>query len=289
MRRIRMLGLCLVALFAIGALVAGASQAENIPKLFKKFQHCPYNNPEAASCTLGVSSNTSEFKAGNIKVQLSKPITIQGGLHVVEEGPHEGEDEFIAAEGAETLTAVKQPGPSLYEVVDPALLSSSELTRYNKVIRKGGNGWKGYAQIELAGEVSEIYLSSEHLVEEEGPTLTLPVKVKLINKFLGNNCYDGSNEHPIEITLTTGQSGFLHGAAGHLEGVAEGGILEIRDNSLVNNTYEAPAVEGCGVNGGADEAVNAKLGLPAGEGINTTKIDGALYLTSAEETKEFLE
>lgn len=272
----------------MGAAWVLPAQAENLEKVFKKFQYCPHTNPIVTACTVGISSGTSEFKAGNIKVQLTKPITIQGGLHEVEEGPHAGEFQFTAAEGAESLTPTKQPGPAIEEVVEPSLLSSSEYERYEKTIRKANNAWKGYLKIELAGEPSSIYLSIEHLLEEEGPTLTLPVKVRLINSFLGNKCYVGSNENPIEITLTTGQSGYLHGAAGRLWGVAEGDILEARGNSLVNNTYISPAAEGCGKNGGADAAVNAKLGLPAGEGVNTTKIDGTLYLSAAESVTEIL-
>ena len=94
----------------------------------------------------------------------------------------------------------------------------------------------------------------------------MPVKVKLSSPFLGNNCYVGSNVKPVEITLTTGQSGVLHGLSGHFEGEEEGGILEISDNSLVNNTYASP---GRRLRQGKTEPtkrVNSKIGLPAAKG-----------------------
>ncbi len=284
MRHVRMLGLCLVAAFAVSAMAAVPAMAKKATTGFQKLEHCPYTDSEIAICTADISGPGSEFKAGNIKVQLETPIVLQGGLRTVEEGPHAGESQFLAPVGVEALAPVKQKAPSLEEVVNPAELSAKELKRYERDVAAGRT--KGFVAIELAGSVEQVYLDTSNLLEENGPTLTLPVKVRLINPFVGNDCYVGSDADPIEITLTTGQSGALRGNAGTITTIEEGDILLVEENSLVNGTYSSPGVEGCGVADGADAAIDSKIGLPAGEGQNTTTIKGSIFLAGAEEVAE---
>ena len=49
----------------------------------------------------------------------------------------------------------------------------------------------------------------------------------------------------------------------------------------MSSTFGAPGVEGCGVEGGADAAMDAALGLPSASG-NSAVLNGRLLLTSDE-------
>jgi hypothetical protein len=293
-RHVRMLGLCLVAVFAmsvVNAVPALANEPE--PGPFKRFAHCPlhYTGPFAQgewtgtqACIAAKSSSSSEFHAGNVTVHLTKPITLTGGYAEREESD---ELQFLGAENGETLKPVAELGPSLGEVVDPSLLSEAERTRFEKDISAGRT--KVTATIELAGPPESIFLSEPNILEATGTGLGLPVKVKLSNAFLGKTCYVGSDESPISIELTTGTSGGLTGNVGKLAGINDGSIIRITDDSLVNNTYTTPGVTGCGKEAGAaDAAVNAKLGLPSETPeSNDAIINGTLWQTSREEAEEY--
>ena len=115
------------------------------------------------------------------------------------------------------------------------------------------------------------------------PNITLPIKVHLINRILGNNCYVGfRSSSPITLHLTTGttsppppnkpitgkepESGF--------EPARE--IFYQKNGTYVDNSFAAPGVNGCtltlfgfipiSING----IVEAASGLPAKAGTNST-------------------
>ena len=224
-----MLGLCLVAAFAVSAMAAVPAMAKKATTGFQKLEHCPYTDSEIAICTADISGPGSEFKAGNIKVQLETPIVLQGGLRTVEEGPHAGESQFLAPVGVEALAPVKQKAPSLEEVVNPAELSAKELKRYERDVAAGRT--KGFVAIELAGSVEQNQLGYQNLLEPR-PNVTLPVKVRLINPFVGNDCYVVSDADPIDTTLTTGHSAPA-GSAGTITTIEEGDILSVEELLLV--------------------------------------------------------
>ena len=207
---------------------------------------------------------------------LNKPITIQGGF---EENLESGEFETVGARNGETLTPVSQPGPSLEEIVDPSLLSPSELAKYEAAVASGKT--KTTATVELAAPAHTMHINEGHLLGREGVALELPVEVKLTNPFLGKNCYDGSWVHPIVIHLTTGTSNGLEGAEGELFFNEGGTILRILNNSLVDGEFAVPGVTGCGTNNGADAALNSKMGVPSPAGDNSTRISGELSQAGA--------
>lgn len=284
MRHVRILGACLIALFMLGVSIASPALAESqkqLQKEFGTFAECPLGDVDLSACVWAQSSSGSEFQAGNVTVHLTRPITLQGGFE-----ERFGEVTFVGAEyGYNTLAKVAEPGPDLDEIMEPSLLSASERETYEKDTEKPVT-----ATIELAGPASSITLNEGNLLQESNETaLGLPVQVKLSNPFLGKTCYVGSNLDPINISLVTGQSGELDGKTGRLEGKAGGLIIQISDDSIVNNTYAAPAASGCGKSpGAADAALNAKLGLPSPEGHNKAIIDGTLRQASAEVVKEYI-
>ena len=310
---------CLVGVLAIAAVAAspafagtveyGSTKESEIEHAeFQAFAGCPFGASAELDCSWAQSTRKeqwpsarvkeqyeaeherkaqelpSEFKAGNVTVQLKSPVTLEGGIGITEEG-----DTWFGAEGAETIQAAPQVASPLTQDVDTALLGSSELGRYDYYTRVS-HETKVTATVELAGPASAIQVSVLNLLSESGTAFSFPVKLKLSNPYLGSHCYVGSNETPIMLKFTTGQSGSVRGKSGSkIRQDRHGFILTILTDTLVNNTFAAPGVEGCGVGGGADAAVDAALGLPAGAGSNLAILNGTLKLATAESAKEGLE
>lgn len=318
-----MLLLCLGAVFVMSALAAvpamaetctgkrksygGECETEKEHAEFQAFVNCPFQEAtpyeETEACVFARTTPReqwksrkvkeeweaqngrppelpSEFKAGNVTVLLKEPITLKGGWS--ETGDEAGDLYWVGARGAETIQAVGQPGPPLGRDVDTALLSASERERYKFAI--GNKETKVTATVELAGAPSGITLNEGNLLSEQGTAFGFPVKVKLSNPFLGSTCYVGSNTNPITVDFSTGESGALHGKTGKALTNFPGTYITIEADTLVSSTFSAPGVEGCGVEGGADEAVNEALGLPSPTG-NIAVINGTLKQSGANEAE----
>jgi hypothetical protein len=275
MRHVRMLGLCLVAVFAVSALSAATALAAT--REWKPFRTCPIENPEVEACTVAESGGESQFSAGKVTVPLAKPITLSLGFAEEESG----ELHIFGPEvGGSIMSKVAQPVPGGLEAyVNPALLSPSELVRYEKAL--AGGHTKVTAMVEMAGLPGAVYLNEVNFLFAEGEALGLPTQVKLSNQFLGPACYVGSNLHPIDIKTTTGTSGALTGHTGTLESNPTGEILTIHGARLVDATFAVPGVSNCGVGGGADAAVDSGAGLPSPSGGNTVILEGTLKQASA--------
>jgi hypothetical protein len=281
-RHVRILGLCLAAALAVAAIGATSALAKKSEvSLLKVFSNCPVNmHPNA--CTYGKSNNKSFYTAGKAVIQMVHPVTLQGGL--IEEFNENGEFKELGFQlpenGTSILTKVAQPAPSLTEGVDPELLSPAEKERYEKFVADGKT--KVTATIETAGYYKpQEVVNLGNLLNESGTALKFEVQVKLSNPFLGKDCTVGTNTSPINIELTTGQSGKLHGKAGKFNFHAIG-MLEVEENELVNNEYTSPGVTDCGNANGADAAIDAALGLPSAAGENETVIAGTLDQAAAE-------
>jgi hypothetical protein len=163
----------------------------------------------------------------------------------------------------------------------------------NEFINKGITGVT--ATTELVGEVK---LELGNILSKSGTGLTLPIRVHLENSFLGNKCFVGSKSNPVTLELTTGTTSPplpnepITGSTGELSVKAGGLILVDSKNSLVDNSFSAPAAEGCGsqilfglFTGIIDSAVDSQLGLPSAAGHNTAILNGNQELSSAEAVK----
>lgn len=231
----------------------------------------------------------SHFTAGKVTVNLAVPITLRGGFEENENPIVGQEDEilWVAARGAATIQPEPQPSISLAKGVNKSLLSESELQRFDYYV-KNAKQTKTTATVELAGPAERIRLNLENQLSEQGTAFVFPVKVKLSNPFLGEECYVGSNTNPIDVPFSTGQSGELHGKLGAVTTENGGDVLAIWGDTLVSGEYASPGVENCGIEGGADAAVNSALGLPAPTG-NTAILNGVLKLSAAETAQEGVE
>jgi hypothetical protein len=246
---------------------------------FSVFKECPVSNPEVNACVYAQSVG-GEFHFGNAIVPIDKTITFQGGTIV---NPETGEETFVAATNGETMS--KTP-----------LLISGDLFGGVRVPRRG---WprrlrriidRGIGRVTATIElVANPGISRLGLLLGNRIALELPVRLHLRNPFLGDRCYIGSAADPVLQRLTTGTTSPpapytpITGKVGELEIAAEGRIIIVKKNLQVDNTYAAPAAEGCGgfFSFLIDPALNARLGLPSPAGTNTTALEATLETTSA--------
>jgi hypothetical protein len=263
---------------------------EHHPKgIYAPFADCPLSNAKVEVC-IAAKTTSGKFTIGKQTVPITSAITLQGGAI---ENPTTEALEFVAAEDGNTLSKTPQnvPGGLLDFVNCKEISNFIERLACELVFENGVTGVT--ATTELAAPASTIGLSTVNLVVGTGTALELPLKVKLNNPFLGESCYIGSNAKPIKIPFTTGTTSPpppnkpITGSPGELE-TKEGGLYaKIQNNSLVNNSFAAPVVEGCG--GGwsflINPIVDAKLGLPAAAGVNTAILNGTLEEGAATDVK----
>ncbi len=264
------------AIVALMAFASPAMAASHHPTgEFEVFSECPLNRVTITDCVYSVTKGGS-VTLGNKTVPIENPVILQGGY----EGTNPNV-QFYGAENGETLSKTAQPVPG-------GLLGLLNCKAQTNPIVKGlcelalENGLTGASAIvELTGPtkgLTNIKLNTENLLFEEGVALQFPVKIKLQNPLLGNNCYIGSDSNPIVIPFTTGTSGALHGDAGDFTFNNDFTIITQAGTKLVNNTFSAPKASGCGglLSLVVDPVLNAVLGMPAGEGKNSATLEGDL-------------
>ena len=289
MRHVRMLGSALTASFALGALILASASPALAKKVgpYEKFYECPLEIEELNGCITGIAGKESFFQAGKVTVHFAKPVTLTGGFIENESG----EFAWQGARNGLTVAKVPEPAPSLTEGLDAEMLQEPEKKRYQEYIA-AGKSTKVTETIELANP--NVFLSEANIVDEEGEGFGFNVMIHISNPFLGKACYDGTAFAPIVVPFTTGATDppppntSIRGTAGKFNSESEGEILRIEEEHLVNNEYAAPGVSGCGVQGGADAAIDAGLGLPSPAGNNATVLVGTLYQTSSRAARENL-
>jgi hypothetical protein len=309
-RLVRILGLCLAAFFALSAMTAGQAMAKEACKeygthcetmkeheSFQAFAACPFAaKPEF--CAVGSSYGyataangkpldgkegpVSYFTAGKVTVDLTKPIRLNVGLAFTGT-----QNEFFAVSPAEgpAIEPVAQKAPPVTEDVNTALLSQSELERYDYWVHIEHNT-KTSAVIEAAGPIESLVVNLANIIGEHGTAFVFPVKVHLISPFAGPDCYVGSDANPIDVPFTTGEAGELRGTPGKFAEESEEILVEYGQR-LVSDNFASPGVENCGINGGADEAIDSALGLPSASG-NTSLLNSVFRLVVAEEAQRGL-
>ncbi|EHN08842.1 putative secreted protein [Patulibacter medicamentivorans] len=218
---------------------------------------------------------SGSFKLGTSTVPIGDTITLQGGYEL---DPDTGATTWINAEGGPTLSATPLDVPG-------GLLGLPDTT-----------GWPGWlldqfeaavssvnavtATAELAGPVQ---FNLNNYFGESGTAITLPLRVKLSNPFLGNNCYIGSNSDPVLLQLTSGATSppppntSISGQLGSVTVLYRGRLIKNDGFRLVDNAFRAPEADGCGnffTNWLLDPAVNLKQGLPSSAGKNAAIMEG---------------
>ncbi len=268
-RRLSTLVVGLVSMVALLGFAAAPAMAE-LEGEWAVFKQCPIETEGVRGCIHAVTSS-GEFQAGTKAVPITNPITLQGGF--TENA--KGEMKFVGAKNGETLSKSPQKVPG--GLIGIELDGITEVT----------------ATTELAAPASDIGINEKNLLEGKGIALTLPVKVKLENPALGNSCYIGSNSHPMDLELTTGTTSPpspntpITGSVGDVTSNPTGEILIVYENELVNNSFGAPGVNGCGLLPLViDPVVDLDTGLPSAAGKNKAILKGTLEQTSAAGVEE---
>jgi hypothetical protein len=286
----------LTALLAVPALclaLAPSALAGEPTGAFSVFKECPRNSKEVAeneiSCLYSVTEG-GKVTIGSTEVPITNHIILQGGIFTSNETEAQ---RFSAALNGETLNKAPQkvPGGLLDFVKCNEIEEPIEQLACEFAFESGASAV--YATTELAKAASAIGINTNNLINSEGVALSLPVKIKLENTFLGGECYIGSEKHPVTLNLTTGTTSPpspnkpISGEIGDLIFHEEGGghkLEEITGNKLVDNAFSAPEVAGCGgilFSWLLDPIIDLKLGLPSAAGKNTAIQDNLIKKATA--------
>lgn len=274
-----LVGVLGMLLFASTALAS----SHNPKGEFAQFAECPLNRATITDCVYSLSSNGA-FTLGKKTVPLVNPVTLQGGF----EGEVPNID-FYGAENGDTLSKTPQPVPGgLLGITAPTWWPKFLQDWFNNQINKGFTGVN--ATVELAGAtkgLTDIELNTANLLFEEGTALGLPAKIHLENAILGSSCYIGSKSSPVQLNFTSGTSGALKGSAGELTFNETFTIITISGGNLVDGTYAAPGVNGCGgiFSFFINPLVNSIIGLPSPSGSNKANLEGKIQDAQAEAVK----
>jgi len=249
---------------------------------FAQFGDCPLSRSSLDACLYAVT-NSGSLTIGKKTTPIVNPVVLQGGLEYEEIF---GPIQVSGAEDGNTLVKTPQPVPGgLAGIPAPASWPKFLRDLYEELINS--NGLTGInATMELAAPATSIELSAFNQLLQTGTALKLPVKIKLENAFLGNNCYIGSNANPIVLKLTTGTTSPpspnepITGYPGNATENASGTLVTFNGTKLVDNAFAVPGASGCGglFSLLVDPFVNSVVGVPSASGTNTAILESTLAL-----------
>ncbi len=295
MRYVRMLGVCLIAAFAVSALAAGSALAKKQKyESLAVYKNCPLGNAEVEICDYATTSGGPEggqFTVGPITIPLSQKIALQFGYH---ENPETGQLTLYGPEdGAPILVAppLLVPGHPLEEITPEeqeelgwpqSLKESYAVAKKHRLLKTADE------QLELVGTPA---LNPTNIVFEEGVGVEVPLAIKAENGWLatlGDECHVGSASEPIVQHLTSGADTSplteetLHGTAGSLEIFDQGAAIVLLGSDLLDNTYPVPAANCTGPFSEVLAATIDKVfGVPAVAGASVTELKGDLHEAAA--------
>jgi hypothetical protein len=282
MRRLLLAGALLLAM-----LIPAASANAALTGEYARFETCPTANSAVDGCVYA-ETNSGNFTMGAKSVPLKNQVVLKGGFDS-DNGSIFGNLSFVAPTDGVTLSKTPQTVPGgLTGIVAPSWWPSILRDLFNETINNGLTGVT--ATVELAAPASAIKFSAVAELFGAGTALSMPVKVKLSNAFLGSNCYIGSNSNPITLNLTSGATSppppntSISGSPGELTVIEEGNIIATKNNRLVDNSFAAPGANGCGgilFSWAVDPFVNSIVGVPAAAGTNTAILEGNTYIADA--------
>jgi len=247
--------------------MASVAQAATPAPGYSQFAGCPTATeiPTVTAC-IRADITGGNFKMGSKNVPLSKPIAITGGWDPVTQNVYPGP--------GGGMTKVKQlvPGGII------GITGLDWLVNFLSI-----EGLQLFAVTEIAGQPKSGFT-----------TLTMPVRVHLVNPTLGNNCYVGSFTNPIVLNLQTETTSPpppntpITGIPPTFGFDPATETISATGGQFVDNSFAAPGASGCvltlfgfipiSING----LVNTQSGLPAAAGNNETRQNINLQLAPEE-------
>ncbi len=291
MRRFTLLAFVVLMVPLTSLAMASQASAKEPTGDFARFKQCPRFTTGVNLCFYSnVYGGKVVLNKQTVPINEDKKheIILQGGIKQEEEPPFH--ETFVGALNGETLSKTPQnvPGGLLNlvnctEIKGSGFLEVLERASCKLVFENKTTGVQ--AITELAKPASEIGISKRNLIAEEGVALSLPVKIRLENTFLGNECYIGSSSNPVVLALTTGETSPnppnkpIHGHIGEISQKDEFEFIEIPKTTLVNNEFSAPEATGCGgiFSFLIDPIIDSKIGLPSPDGYNTVIQEANVY------------
>jgi hypothetical protein len=253
-----------LTVFMIPATTAMADVAPN----YEEFEGCPGKdvNEQVVACFITTVTG-GHLQMGSKDSPIVDPIRLAGAL--VNDGSDGGS--LIVGE----FDGGHQPIPG-------GLVG---ITGLNWLVNLfPANLLKVYAHTELAGAPTSPLLEP----------FSFPIKVKLENPLLSSTCYIGSNANPINLQLisgTTDPPAPNQPISGHFgEPIFDpdlaGPVIRVNDQIMVDNSFAAPAAQGCTLLlpglGVVDALVNLQSGLPSAAGRNEAVQELAISLGGVE-------
>jgi hypothetical protein len=239
---------------------------------------CPVDDPTMLATTgvnnlaacLVEESQTGSMTLGNLTV-ATKASNHQFGLFLNQEAQNETEASTVIAPTGGVLVdePVQLPG-GLRELLCPSSGRVAwNICRHHHARGRGADTvtWTmqsagtPYGFLPFAGLVPGV------------PFLSVPVKVHLQNKLLGDHCYIGSDTEPIVFQPMNLQPPSLHDVFFDTNGTPDPqGSMEDLQGSVTQGakSFAVPAVSGCGAKDSYDQAINSKIGLPSPAGSNNS-------------------
>jgi hypothetical protein len=310
-RHLRMVGVCLIAVFAVSAVGAGSALARDpyTQNTFQQYKHCPFNAPEITDCFTGITlggATGGYFQYGSVLTKLSKSITIQGGY----KGAGSSIEVIAPEDGALLLESPPEPITKGLNVITAKIQKEAEWPEALKASfaeAKKNKEIKATATIEMAGNECTTVpgcIDTESILfeEPEPPAFRLPLKVKVGNAWLeklgGGPCMIGSDEHPIKQNLVSAGAG-TSGELKFEEPTFES--LELAGSRLVDVNWHISKEQGANGCGGTEyeayvnRALNIALEVESPEGNEitgkkgVTVLSGNLHDSAASHAKKKIE
>jgi hypothetical protein len=235
-----------IAALAASALMALGGTAF---AAFPDFTGCPTTTPGVGGC-INVQNTSGNLRIKEFNVPLGASLEIRGGIALDEEE----NSTFVPARGTNGFISrpVNVPG---------GLLGIEWIP-----------GTSVQAITELAGDPDDIRFDFGSF------GLRVPVKVRLVNLFIGMNCHIGTNSRPVVLDLITGTTSPpapnrpITGRVGRF-GFPSPGVITVTENLNVENSFSVPGASSCGLGLGLiNTLVNLRLGLPSAGGNNAIEV-----------------
>lgn len=272
---------------AVGLMLGGQTAASSGASLhhpsgdFEQFADCPLATLAIKDCVFA-TVNGGSATVGRRTVVVNKALVLQGGFY---RAPGGESLVFVGAEDGNTLSSTLLSVPGGITGLIPAQYLPGWLNQ-----RSSGSLTDVAMVLQLARPASDIRLSTENFLFQEGIALQLPLRIKLSNPFLGENCYIGSSSQPVLLSLTTGITSPpapgvpIRGTAGVVGFADELQLTTLAGGRLVDNSFAAPQATGCGLAKGStiDRALNASIGLPSPAGRNTVILNGVFEIATSK-------
>ena len=225
------------------------------PLTFDGWRTCPVGDPDVGTCVT-VLLRSGSIKIGSLSVPLANgALKIAGGVKYVFGNDGSFNQVFVPAPGTQhgvVASPISVPG-GVFGLEGPLGLTSVT------------------AQLEAVAAPTLDLFTFE---------FNLPVRLKLSNPALGNNCYIGTATDPIRLNLRTPNQ---NGNATEPIGDHPGAVF--RAVPHYDRTFSVPGATGCGLFGGLNWAVNLRAGTPSGSGSNTIDIVSDIYNAAAYDVR----